>query len=214
MKDNLSLIKKEFLKSFPEIYSKPSKVNKYLKKYSNAIEKDLKNKFLNLGLDKTFVIYANGGFGRKEIFPISDIDISIVEKDSKKNYTKLEEFISFLWDRGYKVGHSVRSISDIKKISKTDLKEFTSYLTRRTIVSDNEMDEKINMVLSKLWTKNNFYNAKYVEQQKRHNDFYSTAYNLEPDLKESPGTLRDFQSALWILQHCFNLNSLNVFLSS
>ena len=208
MKDNLSLIKKEFLKSFPEIYSKPSKVNKYLKKYSNAIEKDLRNKFLNLGLDKTFVIYANGGFGRKEIFPISDIDISIVEKDSKKNYTKLEEFISFLWDRGYKVGHSVRSISDIKKISKTDLKEFTSYLTRRTIVSDNEMDEKINMVLSKLWTKNNFYNAKYVEQQKRHNDFYSTAYNLEPDLKESPGTLRDFQSALWILQHCFNLSSL------
>ena len=47
MKDNLSLIKKEFLKNFPEIYSKPSKVNKYLKKYSNAIEKDLRDKFLN-----------------------------------------------------------------------------------------------------------------------------------------------------------------------
>ena len=183
MKDNLSLIKKEFLKSFPEIYSKPSKVNKYLKKYSNAIEKDLKNKFLNLGLDKNFVIYANGGFGRKEIFPISDIDISIVEKGSKKNYIKLEQVISFLWDQGYKVGHSVRTISDIKKISKSDLKEYTSYLTRRPIISTNEMDKKINYALSTLWTKNNFYNAKYVEQQQRHSEFFSTAYNLEPDLK-------------------------------
>ena len=99
MKDNLSLIKKEFLKNFPEIYSKPSKVNKDLKKYSNAIEKDLRDKFLNLGLDKDFVIYANGGFGRKEIFPISDIDISIVEKGSKKNYIKLEQFISFMGSR-------------------------------------------------------------------------------------------------------------------
>ena len=71
------------------------------------------------------------------------------------------------------------------------------------------MDKKINYALSTLWTKNNFYNAKYVEQQQRHSEFFSTAYNLEPDLKESPGTLRDFQSALWILQHCFDLKSVN-----
>ena len=209
MRDKITSINKEFLKNLSEIYSKPSKVNRYLKRYTKEIEKDLRNKFLNLGLDKSFVIYANGGFGRKEIFPTSDVDISIVEKGSNKNYKKLEEFISYLWDQGYKVGHSVRSLSDIKKISKTDLKEFTSYLTRRAIISDNLMDKKIDAILSKLWSKNNFYNAKYVEQQKRHNEFFSTAHNLEPDLKESPGTMRDFQSALWILQHCFNLNSLN-----
>ena len=69
-------------------------------------------------------------------------------------------------------------------------------MTRRPIISTNEMDIKINYALSQLWSKNNFYNAKYVEQQKRHSDFFSTAYNLEPDLKESPGTLRDFQSCL------------------
>ena len=63
------------------------------------------------------------------------------------------------------------------------------------------------MTLCKLWTKNNFYNEKYIEQQKRHNQFFSTAFNLEPDLKESPGTMRDFQTALWILQHCFGLDS-------
>ena len=214
MRNKAKKINKEFLKAFPEIYLKPSKVNKFLRKYSNEFEKEIKNKFLNLNLNKNFVIYANGGFGRKEIFPISDIDISIVEKNKTKNYKNLEEFISFLWDQGYKVGHSVRSISDIQKISKKDLKEYTSYLTRRPIISTNEMDIKINYALSQLWSKNNFYNAKYVEQQKRHSDFFSTAYNLEPDLKESPGTLRDFQSALWILQHCFDLNSVNQISSS
>ena len=214
MRNKAKKINKEFLQAFPEIYLKPSKVNKFLRKYSNEFEKEIKNKFLNLNLNKNFVIYANGGFGRKEIFPISDIDISIVEKNKTKNYKNLEEFISFLWDQGYKVGHSVRSISDIQKISKKDLKEYTSYLTRRPIISTNEMDIKINYALSRLWSKNNFYNAKYVEQQKRHSDFFSTAYNLEPDLKESPGTLRDFQSALWILQHCFDLNSVNQISSS
>ena len=214
MRNKAKKINKEFLQAFPEIYLKPSKVNKFLRKYSNEFEKEIKNKFLNLNLNKNFVIYANGGFGRKEIFPISDIDISIVEKNKTKNYKNLEEFISFLWDQGYKVGHSVRSISDIQKISKKDLKEYTSYLTRRPIISTNEMDIKINYALSQLWSKNNFYNAKYVEQQKRHSDFFSTAYNLEPDLKESPGTLRDFQSALWILQHCFGLNSVNQISSS
>jgi [protein-PII] uridylyltransferase len=209
MKDKVSRINNEFYKNFPEIYLKPSKVNKFLKKYANEVEKEIKNKFLKLKLDKNFVIYANGGFGRKEIFPISDIDISIVEKNKPKDFKNLEEFISFLWDQGYKVGHSVRTISDIKKISKSDLKEYTSYLTRRPIISTNEMDKKINYALIKLWTKNNFYNAKYVEQQQRHSEFFSTAYNLEPDLKESPGTLRDFQSALWILQHCFDLKTVN-----
>ena len=214
MRNKAKKINKEFLQAFPEIYLKPSKVNKFLRKYSNEFEKEIKNKFLNLNLNKNFVIYANGGFGRKEIFPISDIDISIVEKNKTKNYKNLEEFISFLWDQGYKVGHSVRSISDIQKISKKDLREYTSYLTRRPIISTNEMDIKINYALSQLWSKNNFYNAKYVEQQKRHSEFFSTAYNLEPDLKESPGTLRDFQSALWILQHCFDLNSVNQISSS
>ena len=202
-------VNKKFYKTFPEIYLKPSKINKFLKENSDNIEKVIKKRFLDLNLDKNFVIYANGGFGRKEIFPISDIDVSIVEKNKSNDFKNLEEFVSFLWDQGYKVGHSVRSISDIKKVAKKDIREFTSYLTRRPIISTNEMDNKINYNLSKLWSKNNFYNAKFIEQQKRHSKFFSTAFNLEPDLKESPGALRDFQSALWILQHCFDLSTVN-----
>ena len=207
MKGKIISIKKDFLNEFPQIYLKPSKINKYLKKHSNKIEIDIKNKFKKLELDKNFAIYANGGFGRKEMFPSSDIDLSIVELNKIQDYGNLEKFISFMWDRGYKVGHSVRSINDIKKISKNDLKEFTSYLTRRAIISNQNIDNKITKALNGLWTRNNFYNQKFIEQQRRHSEFHSSAYNLEPDLKESPGTLRDFQSALWILQHCYGLDS-------
>ena len=207
MKEKFESINKDFYNNISDIYLEPTKINKYLRKYSNVIENSIKRKFKDLNLHENFVIYANGGFGRKEMFPTSDVDISIVEIKKNKNFNNLEKFISYLWDQGFKVGHSVRKVKDIKNISKSDIKEFTSYLTRRPIISNKDIDKEITMTLCKLWTKNNFYNQKYIEQQKRHNQFFSTAFNLEPDLKESPGTMRDFQTALWILQHCFGLDS-------
>ena len=207
MKEKFESINKDFYNNISDIYLEPTKINKYLRKHSNVIENSIKRKFKDLNLHENFVIYANGGFGRKEMFPTSDVDISIVEIKKNKNFDNLEKFISYLWDQGFKVGHSVRKVKDIKNISKSDIKEFTSYLTRRPIISNKDIDKEITMTLCKLWTKNNFYNKKYIEQQKRHNQFFSTAFNLEPDLKESPGTMRDFQTALWILQHCFGLDS-------
>ena len=207
MKERFESINKDFYNNISDIYLEPTKINKYLRKHSNVIENSIKRKFKDLNLHENFVIYANGGFGRKEMFPTSDVDISIVEIKKNKNFDNLEKFISYLWDQGFKVGHSVRKVKDIKNISKSDIKEFTSYLTRRPIISNKDIDKEITMTLCKLWTKNNFYNKKYIEQQKRHNQFFSTAFNLEPDLKESPGTMRDFQTALWILQHCFGLDS-------
>ena len=207
MKEKFESINKDFYNNISDIYLEPTKINKYLRKHSNVIENSIKRKFKDLNLHENFVIYANGGFGRKEMFPTSDVDISIVEIKKNKNFNNLEKFISYLWDQGFKVGHSVRKVKDIKNISKSDIKEFTSYLTRRSIISNKDIDKEIAMTLSKLWTKNNFYNEKFIEQQKRHNQFFSSAFNLEPDLKESPGTMRDFQTALWILQHCFGLDS-------
>ena len=209
MRDQISTINNDYINDFSNIYLDPSKVNKYLNNYSKIIEKDIKDNFIKLNLNKNFVIYANGGFGRKEMFPSSDVDISIIEIKKTKNYEDLEKFISYLWDQGYKVGHSVRTIKDIKKISKQDVKEYTSYLTRRPLITNNVIDKKISNTLLNLWDKKKFFNTKLQEQKERHSQFHSTAYNLEPNLKESPGTLRDFQTALWILQHCFNLNSIN-----
>ena len=126
MKQEVEAINTDFFKNISEIYLDPTKINKYIRKRSNFIETNIKKRFKELDLHKNFAIYANGGFGRKEMFPTSDVDISIVEIKKDKNFNNLEKFISNLWDQGFKVGHSVRSVKDIKNISKSDIKEFTS----------------------------------------------------------------------------------------
>ena len=200
-------INENFWLNFSKVYKKPSLVNKYLADCSDEIEAVIVKNFNELGLSSEYSIYANGGFGRKEIFPSSDVDLSIVQHNKNiKNTENLERFIAKLWDSGLKVGHSVRTIQDIKKVAGNDPVEFTSYLTRRSLVTNSLIDIKMNDVLSKAWGKRKFFNAKFDEQERRYGSFFSTQYNLEPDLKESPGTLRDFQTALWILQHCFGMN--------
>ena len=86
MKQNLSSLEDKFIKNFSRIYSKPSKINKYLKKCSNQIEHNISKNFKLFGLKDDFVIYANGGFGRQEMFPSSDVDISIIETNNVKDY--------------------------------------------------------------------------------------------------------------------------------
>jgi [protein-PII] uridylyltransferase len=206
---NSSNITESFFNNFPEIFHSPDKINAYLQENSNNIEKVIIDDFVGLGLENDFAIYANGGFGRQELYPSSDIDLSIVQKKKNINsYDNLEKFIAKLWNLGLKVGHSVRTIKDIKKITKEDPKEFTSYLTRRALLTNKQIDKDINLALSKIWTKKKFYKVKLSEQGKRYKSFFSTEYNLEPNLKESPGTLRDFQTSLWILQHCFDLKNI------
>ena len=129
MKQEVEEINTDFFKNISEIYLDPTKINKYIRKRSNFIETNIKKRFKELDLHENYAIYANGGFGRKEMFPTSDVDISIVEIKKNKNFNNLEKFISYLWDQGFKVGHSVRTVTDIKNISKSDIKEFTSYLT-------------------------------------------------------------------------------------
>jgi [protein-PII] uridylyltransferase len=207
---NSSNITEKFFNNFPEIFHSPDKINAYLQENSNNIEKVIIDDFVGLGLENDFAIYANGGFGRQELYPSSDIDLSIVQKKKNINsYDNLEKFIAKLWNLGLKVGHSVRTIKDIKKITKEDPKEFTSYLTRRALLTNKQIDKDINLALSKIWTKKKFYKVKLSEQGKRYKSFFSTEYNLEPNLKESPGTLRDFQTSLWILQHCFDLKNID-----
>ena len=209
MTDKKLTINENYWTNFSKVYKNPSLVNDYLKEHSDNVEQVIVLNFKELGLEEDYSIYANGGFGRREMFPSSDVDISIITNNTRvKSTENLEKFIARLWDLGFQVGHSVRSLNDIRMVSASDPKEYTSYLTRRSLISTPKIDKKINDVLKKSWTKKKFFKAKIDEQEQRYLSFFSTEYNLEPDLKESPGTLRDFQTALWILQHCFDLKTL------
>ena len=93
-----------------------------------------KKEFLRRKLETDFAIVALGGYGRKELFPSSDIDLSIIQFNAKtKKIEDIKDFIGWLWTLKVKVGHSVRTIKDIENITKSDLKEFTSYLSYRIV---------------------------------------------------------------------------------
>jgi [protein-PII] uridylyltransferase len=212
LSNSLESINLDFKKSFHSVFQKPELIQSFLTKRSNKFDAIIKKEFIRRELETDFALVALGGYGRKELFPSSDIDLSIIQFNAKtKKIEDIKDFIGWLWTLKVKVGHSVRTFKDIEKITKSDLKEFTSYLSYRIIfckknkVASLENDLK---KISKKWNKTKFFKAKRLEQYNRFQSFDSTEFSLEPDLKESPGCLRDFQTALWILEHCFKLKNL------
>lgn len=148
-------------------------------------------------------LIAVGGYGRGELLPCSDIDLLLLFKSEKQieaNKDAIQSFITFLWDINLNVGHSVRSIPQCVKQAKLDLTVITTLMEHRLISGDslllNAMSEKIQP--SKIWSSRDFFLGKRQEQEDRHNKFNETEYNLEPNLKSSPGGLRDIQTIGWV----------------
>jgi len=212
LSNSLESINLDFKKSFHSVFQKPELIQSFLTKRSNKFDAIIKKEFIRRELETDFALVALGGYGRKELFPSSDIDLSIIQFNAKtKKIEDIKDFIGWLWTLKVKVGHSVRTVKDIEKITKSDLKEFTSYLSYRIIFCEKNKVAGLSNDLKKIskkWNKTKFFKAKRLEQYNRFQSFDSTEFSLEPDLKESPGCLRDFQTALWILEHCFKLKKL------
>ena len=210
MTEEIAHINKEFWDNFSSIYSDPIQTNNYLHRVCSSVEKKIKRDFKLAGLHENYSLYAIGGFGKKEMFPSSDIDISIIKKNKDvSKVPQLEAFIASMWDSGYKIGCSVRSMNELKKIIREDAKELTTYLTIRPLISDIEEYKKIQKIINQAWTKKKYFRAKSEEKLNRHISFDSSALSLEPDLKESPGAMRDFHNSEWILKYCFDLGSFD-----
>lgn len=210
MNERIALLNQDFWDNFSSIYLNPKKTNDYLNKICKHVESKVIKDFKSAGLQKNYSLFAIGGFGKKEMFPSSDIDISIIKKNKDKTKeSDLEDFIASLWDTGFKIGCSVRSINELKKIVKEDEKELTSYLSIRSLISSENECKRIKKIISQAWSKKRYFKAKSQEQLHRHTSFDSSAFSLEPDLKESPGAMRDFHNSEWILSYCFGLSNYN-----
>jgi [protein-PII] uridylyltransferase len=127
----------------------------------------------------------------------------------------IEGFLAFLWDIQLKIGHSVRSISDCFKAAKNDVTIATNIMETRTICGEDIVRRKMLKKISsnriwpfKLWPSNKFFEAKVLEQNKRHAKHGNTEYNLEPNIKEAPGGLRDIQTINWVAKRHFGVDSL------
>jgi [protein-PII] uridylyltransferase len=152
-------------------------------------------------------LVAVGGYGRGELYPHSDVDLLLLLGRERHEAAKpfVEAFLQFLWDLGLEVGHSLRSLRDCVAESKKDITVATNLMEARLLVGDpalfRAMQERTGP--AKLWPSRKFFAAKLAEQRARHARFDDTAYNLEPNIKEGPGGLRDIQMIAWVTQRHF-----------
>ena len=148
-------------------------------------------------------LVAIGGYGRGELFPHSDVDVVILlarplADDVNEGRDAIERFVGLMWDTGLEIGHSVRTIDECEAAMRGDAVVRTSLLERRLLAGSRALYERFCRRFDATLDVRAFYEAKMLEQQQRHLRYQDTAYNLEPNLKESPGGRRDLQTILWI----------------
>ena len=164
--------------------------------------------------DEDVSLVAVGGFGRGELHPHSDVDLLILLKQSPPSEalrSAIEAFVTLLWDAGFYLGHSVRTVEACFSEAKKDIATATSLMESRLLYGRKEMQAEMMdaTAADKVWSAAEFFDAKYDEQVKRHEQYHGTAYNLEPNIKESPGGLRDIQMIGWVAKRHFGTQSLH-----
>ena len=148
-------------------------------------------------------LVAVGGYGRGELFPHSDVDVVILLPRPLSDLdgttaARIERFVGLLWDTGLEIGHSVRTVDECAAKMEGDAVIRTSLLERRLLAGPRALYMRFVHRFAATLDVRSFYGAKVLEQQQRHLRYQDTAYNLEPNLKESPGGRRDLQTILWI----------------
>jgi [protein-PII] uridylyltransferase len=150
-------------------------------------------------------LYAVGGYGRSELHPGSDIDLLMVVDKPKKHQRAIELFLQSVFDLNLEVGHAVRDLKACRQESKNDITVMTAMLERRLLCGDSAMVARLDkkMQNKRLWPTARFFHAKREEQLDRHRHYDNIEYNLEPNVKTSPGGLRDIHTTLWVCNRHF-----------
>ena len=157
-------------------------------------------------------LVAVGGYGRGELHPCSDVDLLVLLADTPEQSVCdcLERFVAFLWDIGLEIGHAVRTLDECVDLARDDITVATNIMEARTLAGEDRLREQLEVRTGPehMWDSAAFFAAKWEEQVTRHKRFNDTEYNLEPDLKNAPGGLRDIQMIAWVAKRHFNADSL------
>lgn len=157
-------------------------------------------------------LIAVGGYGRGELHPGSDIDILILLPDehNDRHKEKLEQLITLLWDIGLQLGQSVRTVEECAEAAK-DITVATNLVESRVIDGSAELYQNLlnRTAPTRMWPSRAFFEAKWNEQIARHRRYHDALSNLEPNVKEGPGGLRDIQTIGWVAKRHFNAETLH-----
>jgi len=162
-------------------------------------------------------LIAVGGYGRGELHPESDIDLLILlgEGNPEALSENLSELLTFFWDIGLEVGHSVRTLEECVHEARQDVTVATNLIESRLLIGPPERYRELKAATEpdQIWPSDRFFEAKWAEQRRRYEKYEGTVSNLEPNIKESPGGLRDIQMIGWVVKRHFGADTLHELVS-
>ncbi len=181
--------------------------------HSGLIDAVLQDLWLQTGFSVAeAALIAVGGYGRRELHPASDVDLLILlhQPADEKAQERISKFLTFLWDMGVEVGHSVRTLEECLQTARADLSVITNLIEARLLCGSRDLYHQMRAGISpeNMWDSRSFFLAKLEEQQARYLKFGDTAYRVEPNLKEGRGGLRDIHMISWIIEREYGHLSL------
>jgi [protein-PII] uridylyltransferase len=157
-------------------------------------------------------LVAVGGYGRRELLPHSDIDILVLLDNaaSNKYRDEIQDLITLLWDIGLEIGSSVRTLDECVAIAREDITVATNLMEARGLAGNDRLRDRLQVLTGpeNMWPLGEFYRAKFDEQVQRHKKHNFTECNLEPNVKNSPGGLRDIQTIHWVAKRYYSVQTL------
>ncbi len=166
-----------------------------------------------VGLPEDVALVAQGGYGRRELAPGSDVDLLLL---AGRGGPELDRVLYTLWDLGLKIGHAVRSIAATLRFAAEDHVTLTALLDARLVRGPPDALARLSEGLAELLRRHGgrFIAEKRAERDDRRRRFGDSVYLLEPDVKQCEGGLRDLQTALWIAAVRYKVRGLRELLAS
>lgn len=163
-------------------------------------------------LDQRCCVVAQGGYGRGELNPCSDIDLLFLYPHKREPYIEhvAERMLYSLWDTGITVGNAMRNVRECVRLAAKDFKVKTSLLDVRFLCGDEALYTEFAAAMDGDVLKRGaarFFNEKLAENEERHTRYGDSVYMLEPQLKEGEGGLRDLHTAMWMAKVKFKTNN-------
>lgn len=153
--------------------------------------------------DQSVAMLAVGGFGRRELFPFSDVDVLIlIERESQTAGIQgaMSEFVRMLWDAGLRLSYSVRTVAECAAIHDGNTELTISLLDRWLLDGPSDLFAKLESKLPGFLARQRNSLTRHLCElaRERHQKFQNTFYHLEPNIKETPGGLRDLHLIGWL----------------
>ena len=160
-----------------------------------------------------FALLAIGGYGRRELFPYSDLDIMVLHNETLGDALEpIAQFLYYvLWDLGFKVGQTVRTLTQAVEASIEDHAILTALLDARLITGQRRLLTKLMRMLQEQASEANvrqFTDDKLAERDARHEKHGNSRYLLEPNIKDGKGGLRDLHTLYWIARYAYGVRTM------